>query len=151
MQEPATPTPIERYTLHYWQYLLDGGVKLAPYPQQAHPRSCGEHLSSKSPVAISFGSSPLTPGALAVVAPVDEGLRLIPAHAGSTCGLRVWRFLAGAHPRSRGEHLATALVESGSPGSSPLTRGPPRSFRLLQRHVGLIPAHAGSTLIPAPP
>ena len=52
---------------------------------------------------------------------------------------------ARAHPRSRGENTATTARSPAWPGSSPLTRGKPRSvFRLLRR-TGLIPAHAGKT------
>ena len=50
-----------------------------------------------------------------------------------------------AHPRSRGENSMAALMASSFAGSSPLTRGKPRtgSTRLMTR--GLIPAHAGKT------
>ena len=77
--------------------------------------------------------------------PSPPGLRLIPAHAGKTTRPALSRPAARAHPRSRGENTATTARSPAWPGSSPLTRGKPRSvFRLLRR-TGLIPAHAGKT------
>ena len=50
-----------------------------------------------------------------------------------------------AHPRSRGENTASALVAALNSGSSPLTRGKP-NVRPGERGCGrLIPAHAGKT------
>ena len=62
-----------------------------------------------------------------------------------TCG-RPW-----AHPRSRGEHQRISAVQVRPAGSSPLTRGAPRDYPARRRTVGLIPAHAGSTLQPNGP
>ena len=71
---------------------------------------------------------------------------LIPAHAGST-GMR---FIVGpgtrAHPRSRGEHGFGIFRPVFDHGSSPLTRGAPRTVYENDYLEGLIPAHAGSTL-----
>ena len=50
-----------------------------------------------------------------------------------------------AHPRSRGENSFVALIVIVPPGSSPLTRGKPRSKGLDLRDLRLIPAHAGKT------
>ena len=52
---------------------------------------------------------------------------LIPAHAGKTCSLPRSRRRARAHPRSRGENLGGAGFGVRVAGSSPLTRGKPRS------------------------
>ena len=54
-----------------------------------------------------------------------------------------------AHPRSRGENLATVNCWPTASGSSPLTRGKPISQSIWTVSAGLIPAHAGKTLIPA--
>nr|EEI14216.1 hypothetical protein HMPREF0276_1795 [Corynebacterium accolens ATCC 49725] len=51
-----------------------------------------------------WGSSPLTRGALFVLGHQRRGLRLIPAHAGSTEIALPTGVQPGAHPRSRGEH-----------------------------------------------
>ena len=50
----------------------------------AHPRSRGEHFSARSSLTRANGSSPLTRGALGQGVHAVNGLRLIPAHAGST-------------------------------------------------------------------
>ena len=53
--------------------------------------------------------------------------------------------MARAHPRSRGEHGGTPDYKAQLEGSSPLTRGArPRQLEGIV-HLGLIPAHAGST------
>ncbi len=113
--------------------------------RRAHPRSRGEHASSSTWRARSTGSSPLTRGA-----PCDRnrffgGLRLIPAHAGSTMPGRACWAIWRAHPRSRGEHQRFLLIMLGHYGSSPLTRGARGSDRGEWKSGGLIPAHAGST------
>ena len=54
--------------------------------------------------------------------------------------------LSEAHPRLRGEHDSWyRKIEQGY-GSSPLTRGAPRTMVLQHRGGGLIPAYAGSTI-----
>ena len=73
----------------------------------AHPRSRGEHFPGACGLLRLRGSSPLTRGALRSGFCIFPGMRLIPAHAGST---RIRVFLRrglGAHPRSRGEHFLT--------------------------------------------
>ena len=93
-------------------------------------------------------------------------LRLIPAHAGKTQGLRlalggdrglipahagktVWSMVSvgmgWAHPRSRGENAIQAFIGFFERGSSPLTRGKLVSRTQVGDVVGLIPAHAGKT------
>ena len=53
----------------------------------------------------------------------------------------------GAHPRSRGENFWGCSAPAADWGSSPLTRGKPERLLLIGRHVGLIPAHAGKTIV----
>ena len=80
-----------------------GGVFLQ-YRFRAHPRSRGEHAPISIWVEPSFGSSPLTRGALSSLNRRRPCQGLIPAHAGSTLGhLEIIRVI-WAHPRSRGEH-----------------------------------------------
>ena len=57
------------------------------------------------------------------------------------------RRLIKAHPRSRGENGRESNPALHSPGSSPLTRGKRRPDRILGYVAGLIPAHAGKTLV----
>ena len=52
----------------------------------------------------SWGSSPLTRGALQRRPHRAATFRLIPAHAGSTYAVARTPLPARAHPRSRGEH-----------------------------------------------
>ena len=114
---------------------------------RAHPRSRGENRVLTEVQLFGHGSSPLTrgkrPGQHAARAP--DGL--IPAHAGKT-GRRTWtRAPRAAHPRSRGENHPLLQQEDGVRGSSPLTRGKPCVDLDGVTAVGLIPAHAGKTLL----
>ena len=91
------------------------------------------------------GSSPLTRGAqLALMEPTSR-IRLIPAHAGSTCIRLLVTVGHRAHPRSRGEHARRSSSTESSLGSSPLTRGALSTRHPCNGILGLIPAHAGST------
>ena len=75
----------------------------------AHPRLRGADVNCPAIPARIPGSSPLTRGGLTVLAPVDEGLGLIPAYAGRTgCGSR-WSFFVPAHPRLRGADSPTRI------------------------------------------
>ena len=114
-----------------------------------------------------LGSSPLTRGKLVdpLIALAVRGLipahagktrltaglsqrdRLIPAHAGKTRpGDRAVR-QPRAHPRSRGENSAQQIAARNGDGSSPLTRGKQIGLPPCKLLVGLIPAHAGKTVI----
>ena len=89
----------------------------------AHPRSRGEHLDEFNSQLTLEGSSPLARGTH--VHQIWSRFRagLIPARAGNTnCSLTACP-LRGAHPRSRGEHLSSAMGELAGWGSSPLARG----------------------------
>ena len=114
---------------------------------QAHPRSRGENTNRPCQVAHVTGSSPLTRGKPVAVALAFFIAGLIPAHAGKTRPQGPGRHQGGAHPRSRGENAAEETAVDIHLGSSPLTRGK-RPAHLLRLHkVGLIPAHAGKTLV----
>ena len=78
-------------------------------------------------VAAAVGSSPLTRG------------KLGPAPRWSTC--------LPAHPRSRGENGEDRELLASNGGSSPLTRGKRHTRSRRRVRVGLIPAHAGKTLV----
>lgn len=69
----------------------------------------------------------------------------IPAHAGTIrCGSTA-SGLRGAHPHSRGEHIALRGLKGSPPGSSPHTRGTSGVGCVAVRHVRLIPTRAGKT------
>ena len=116
-------------------------------PERAHPRSRGENPKTRSDRLLDPGSSPLTRGKLKQLQALHDLPRLIPAHAGKTT--RQQRpFLTGwAHPRSRGENARESIVFDVGDGSSPLTRGKLRRPGARPRVSGLIPAHAGKTLV----
>ena len=96
------------------------------------------------------GSSPLTRGKLHVrVVPVNGG-RLIPAHAGKTPPRKPPWTSTWAHPRSRGENLSSRPWRDGGRGSSPLTRGKRPARQPGHAVRGLIPAHAGKTVLGTP-
>ena len=111
----------------------------------AHPRSREENLWEDRIRALEHGSSPLTRGKHSCPPRSQSTARLIPAHAGKTLRQTMEAQLNAAHPRSRGENTASALVAALNSGSSPLTRGKP-NVRPGERGCGrLIPAHAGKT------
>ena len=69
------------------------------------------------------GSSPHTRGALTPVSRCLGVLRIIPAYAGSTADVIIFRSVAADHPRIRGEHAEADGAKLEAEGSSPHTRG----------------------------
>ncbi len=120
-------------------------VRIAFVSFAAHPRSRGEHYLDVDYERDGDGSSPLTRGARNHGRNALSLGGLIPAHAGSTRQSHPARQPGGAHPRSRGEHSTWNTPVPRFGGSSPLTRGAREPRRRGDSHVGLIPAHAGST------
>ena len=118
----------------------------SPGGPTAHPRSRGENIGDASAWRPQVGSSPLTRGKhQAVPAPGLAG-GLIPAHAGKTSAYPRLPAASRAHPRSRGENHPLLQEQDGVGGSSPLTRGKPRTRSSPSARAGLIPAHAGKTM-----
>ena len=114
-------------------------------PARAHPRSRGENGGLTLSGHSDWGSSPLTRGKHLRGALPKQRDRLIPAHAGKTDRARPIGRGKRAHPRSRGENMASREASPGVRGSSPLTRGK-QNLRYLRWNEGrLIPAHAGKT------
>ena len=111
----------------------------------AHPRSRGENFSRPKVTPLLPGSSPLTRGKRVQLGKLRRRIGLIPAHAGKTTCKGPGSRGGAAHPRSRGENVASLGRVGESPGSSPLTRGKPGDLGHHQRRGGLIPAHAGKT------
>ena len=110
-----------------------------------HPRSRGEHPSSRSSISIRIGSSPLTRGTLVMWQSIPGRLRFIPAHAGNTPHGLPPRCPRPVHPRSRGEHIPGSALPWHNAGSSPLTRGTHTRKRSTLAQRRFIPAHAGNT------
>ena len=111
----------------------------------AHPRSRGENLLACAYCNGYPGSSPLTRGKQIGIKRAANGDRLIPAHAGKTHETPTMKGSSGAHPRSRGENMASRTRSTSSAGSSPLTRGKRADEVLYSVARRLIPAHAGKT------
>ena len=111
----------------------------------AHPRLRGEHSSSIRMISAPSGSSPLARGTRLPTNPQYRAPGLIPACAGNTRSHRHSSAPTGAHPRLRGEHIASRGGLLIREGSSPLARGTlPESLKY--RHDDrLIPACAGNT------
>ena len=70
---------------------------------------------------------------------------LIPACAGKTFSLCLFRIDRGAHPRVCGENLHLVTVDEAWAGSSPRVRGKPVESVSEVLDAGLIPACAGKT------
>ena len=114
---------------------------------RAHPRSRGENWIYASEKSAGAGSSPLTRGKRAQAVREILACGLIPAHAGKTLSSAILRCPPRAHPRSRGENTVYAWYVFTDRGSSPLTRGKQPTHCQAYRGHGLIPAHAGKTLL----
>ena len=114
----------------------------------AHPRSRGEH----SPVSVMTGnhtgSSPLARGTRGANGAASRARGLIPARAGNTAVAGSVSRGAGAHPRSRGEHMVRFASVKEVAGSSPLARGTLPCRTPEGGASGLIPARAGNTVLP---
>ena len=113
----------------------------------AHPRSRGENTAFYKVSFPKRGSSPLTRGKLHFGYSYGLHPRLIPAHAGKTTDALQSVSRTRAHPRSRGENTNDASTVAHNAGSSPLTRGKLTVNMAVHSFIGLIPAHAGKTLL----
>ena len=111
-----------------------------------HPRSRGEHRLAPRWPSNTAGSSPLARGTR------DRGLilrgvyRFIPARAGNTSRSPCEAPSPTVHPRSRGEHEASAQATPRVTGSSPLARGTQIDPGVAIQPDRFIPARAGNTL-----
>ena len=112
-----------------------------------HPRACGEHDCVPLDFPLDSGSSPRMRGTPSFPTNVRGCIGIIPAHAGNT----LYRMLVSErdwnHPRACGEHEISVLILRLSQGSSPRMRGTPKESAFSRLHTGIIPAHAGNTLV----
>ena len=113
-----------------------------------HPRIRGEHSLPAPADPRSRGSSPHTRGARTNPLARFKRGRIIPAYAGSTPFTASPPRTVRDHPRIRGEHAMRRCETGRTRGSSPHTRGAQarQERRRLRRRI--IPAYAGSTIIP---
>ena len=111
-----------------------------------HPRACGEHSRSYSPITLPEGSSPRLRGTCALPLFPLFCLGIIPALAGNigtSCSVMSgWR----DHPRACGEHHALDLKRFVEVGSSPRLRGTSKRPMDAAAYAGIIPALAGNIL-----
>ena len=122
-------------------------VRVSGFAGAAHPRSRGENKAVPLTLARASGSSPLTRGKQGRALDTCKSVGLIPAHAGKTWPTPRLMTSAWAHPRSRGENNPFRSRSTRPPGSSPLTRGKQPVSVALNATPGLIPAHAGKTVV----
>ena len=76
-----------------------------------------------------------------------RGPGLIPTHAGKTVNTMKPTISVPAHPHSRGENAHDRRDDAREDGSSPLTRGKQVTVRGARGVGGLIPTHAGKTIM----
>ena len=73
---------------------------------------------------------------------------LIPAHAGKTLRRQRNASRRAAHPRACGENILAVISSPSGVGSSPRMRGKRAKRLMAGMPTGLIPAHAGKTVLP---
>ena len=113
--------------------------------RSVHPRSRGEHPSSRPRASPSPGSSPLARGTPRGANRIRSGFRFIPARAGNTPRGARAPAPGAVHPRSRGEHGGIHSPASFDLGSSPLARGTQARQQRAFTAARFIPARAGNT------
>ena len=99
----------------------------SPGGSRDHPRIRGEHLRGGPALGLPLGSSPHTRGARGLARPRLAEHPIIPAYAGSTTGSVGFVTSHWDHPRIRGEHREWARSRNTAAGSSPHTRGAPKT------------------------
>ncbi len=112
-----------------------------------HPRGCGAHRNKVAKNRSHWGSSPRMRGSLALLLRTAGGERIIPADAGLTPKLNLYRKAVRDHPRGCGAHTLRASLLRRSAGSSPRMRGSHTRYRAGRWKHGIIPADAGLTLL----
>ena len=114
-----------------------------------HPRSRGVYQRRDLRRGRHDGSSPLARGLLQGDINDAKAVRIIPARAGFTAGLRVLEASLQDHPRSRGVYGTTSSATRSVRGSSPLARGllSPANGEVYVTRI--IPARAGFTSAPS--
>ena len=88
-----------------------------------HPRVCGEQTVVVPLLSVVTGSSPRVRGAVGRIRPVERGIGIIPACAGSSSSAGGADSARGDHPRVCGEQAQSELSSSSCSGSSPRVRG----------------------------
>ena len=111
-----------------------------------HPRLRGELPRLIPKNDLFYGSSPLTRGTLTNISGKINFIRFIPAYAGNSITLQIFRDRRSVHPRLRGELLIHTGKIQAPIGSSPLTRGTRGRAQKRIAQCRFIPAYAGNSL-----
>ena len=90
-----------------------------------HPRACGANSRLLQAATTSLGSSPRMRGKQRLTSIEHFAERIIPAHAGQTCGGRRGPACSADHPRACGANFRVREVVDAYAGSSPRMRGKP--------------------------
>ena len=112
-----------------------------------HPRACGAHPSGTSTLSAGGGSSPRMRGSRRAQLQDRERAGIIPAHAGLTVSIVLDKTTKWDHPRACGAHMAVGTAVLLAQGSSPRMRGSLLRGTAMPAALGIIPAHAGLTLL----
>ena len=102
-------------------------------------------MTTTSGIVNERGSSPRMRGARSPAVADGQVAGIIPAYAGSTRARPCRPPSGGDHPRVCGEHCQRKGLAMAVKGSSPRMRGALVRGLHLGRHLGIIPAYAGST------
>ena len=111
----------------------------------AHPRVCGENLTSTPTLLATRGSSPRVRGKRPPTTRAAPHTGLIPECAGKTAADHAGGTAYRAHPRVCGENLIPVIEALVPVGSSPRVRGKLDEQGQDDAVRGLIPACAGKT------
>ena len=112
-----------------------------------HPRACGAHSGVVRRSDSQKGSSPRMRGSPSSWRNISPSPGIIPAHAGLTSsGCTAYR-ASRDHPRACGAHDTDTITNRPLQGSSPRMRGSLEEALRRVRKLGIIPAHAGLTLM----
>ena len=112
-----------------------------------HPRACGAHCCGVGGSSPRSGSSPRMRGSLFDGSKDIAINGIIPAHAGLTRTSMAVSCCVRDHPRACGAHIINKVNLATFLGSSPRMRGSLASEVLAYSALGIIPAHAGLTLV----
>ncbi len=112
-----------------------------------HPRACGAHKLLVDLHLLAQGSSPRMRGSRLQKYWMSFLPGIIPAHAGLTAPAHATQGSARDHPRACGAHYYSKFAKNSFLGSSPRMRGSRWCLQLLVQIHGIIPAHAGLTVL----
>ena len=112
---------------------------------QDHPRRCGENTFARSFRVRLMGSPPQVRGKRTHAGYRPRGVRITPAGAGKTHGVRDRRGSRQDHPRRCGENPKSLTVIISQPGSPPQVRGKLTQMPRRGRMLRITPAGAGKT------